>query len=109
MKFFDIQSDADLEEVRAFILKSAARGSEEESPEERRNAVAPLIEEVRQRGDEAVAEFTRRFDGVDLEPSQFELTAEEIDSAWNAVPKPVIAMLERAHENIRSFHAKHLR
>ena len=109
MKFFDIQSDADLEEVRAFILKSADRGSEEESPEERRNAVATLIEEVRQRGDEAVAEFTRRFDGVDLEPSQFELTAEEIDSAWNAVPKPVIAMLERAHENIRSFHAKHLR
>ena len=109
MKFFDIQSDSDLEEVRSFILNSADRASAEESAEARRNAVAALVEEVRQRGDEAVAEFTRRFDQVDLDPSQFELTEEDIEEAWQAVPKPVIDMLERAHRNIHDFHAKHLR
>jgi histidinol dehydrogenase len=109
MKFFDIQSQADLEQVQQFIVDSADRSSVEDSAEERRRNVQTLIDDVRRRGDTAVAEFTRRFDHVDLEPSQFELTEEDIDRAWDAVPRPVIAMLERAHENIRSFHAKHLR
>ena len=43
-------------------------------------AVAAILADVRTRGDEALREYTRRFDGADLE--RFEVTAEELRAAW---------------------------
>lgn len=44
-------------------------------------AVAAILADVRTRGDEALREYTRRFDGADLE--RFEVTAEELRAAWD--------------------------
>ncbi|HUW61401.1 MAG TPA: histidinol dehydrogenase [Candidatus Bathyarchaeia archaeon] len=85
-------------------------GAEAQADEEQKlRAVAEIVEAVKTRGDEAVAEYTQRFDGVTLRPEQFELSPEEIDLEVAKVDPALIAVLTRAHANIKAFHAKHLR
>ena len=109
MKLFEIKSTADMARVRDFLKECAYRTTPEGDAVERRAATQAIVDEVRMRGDVAVAEYTRRFDGVSLEPGQFELTQDEIEAAFAETPKRVIAMLERAQENIRAFHSRNLR
>ena len=47
-------------------------------------AVAAILADVRTRGDEALREYTRRFDGADLE--RFEVTAEELGLCGREFP-----------------------
>jgi len=71
--------------------------------------VRAIVDAVREHGDEAVAAFTEKFDGVALRPEQFELSSDEIDAAASQVDAALLESLERAHARIRDFHAKHLR
>ena len=67
-------------------------------------AVDAVLAEVRQRGDAALKEYTRRFDGVELE--DLRVTEEEIESAWASLDPDFIRTLEMAAENIRHFHER---
>ena len=67
-------------------------------------AVDTVLAEVRQRGDAALKEYTRRFDGVELE--DLRVTEEEIESAWASLDPDFIRTLEMAAENIRHFHGR---
>ena len=67
-------------------------------------AVDAVLAEVRQRGDAALKEYTRRFDGVELE--DLRVTEEEIESAWTSLDPDFIRTLEMAAENIRHFHER---
>ena len=58
--------------------------------------------DVRTWGDEALREYTRRFDGADLE--RFEVTAEELRAAWDCVDGNFRETLRQAADNIRHFH-----
>lgn len=104
-----IRDDAGYDTVVERICALSEDGDGERAVAEKTEATRAIIEGVRSRGDEAVAEFTERFDGVALTPDQFELSDEEIDEAVSVVDAELIATLERAHENIRRFHAKNLR
>ena len=70
-------------------------------------SVRDIIEAVRTQGDAAVIDYERRFDGVEL--TRLEVTRKEIDEALGIVGKGYVAMLGRAAENIRDFHAKQVR
>lgn len=107
MKRYDIRDDADLAAVKKMILDRGAAPAP--GFDEKKDAVRAIVDAVRERGDAAVAEFTERFDGVRLSPEQFEVTPAEIDAAAASVDSKLLAVLERAHENIRAFHAKRLR
>lgn len=109
MKFFEITSAENFAEVKQFILACTERSGDGGPQQERRKSVEAIIEDVRARGDAALLEYTERFDQVTLESGQIELDETEIKKAVAVVPKRVIAMLERAHEHIRAFHAKNLR
>ena len=50
-------------------------------PETLRMEISRLLEEVRLRGDDAVCDATRRFDGVSLRTDQLRVSSEEIASA----------------------------
>jgi histidinol dehydrogenase len=67
-------------------------------------AVAGIIEDVARRGDAALIEYTRRFDGVDLEASGLRLTSREIAEGAAAAPPETVAALELAAERIEAFH-----
>jgi histidinol dehydrogenase len=69
--------------------------------------VTGIIEDVRMRGDEAVLEYTARFDGVNLESLQ--VTDEEMQNALSVAEPRFISVLERAAANIRRFHEKQIR
>ena len=65
-------------------------------------AVDEVIVAVRERGDEALKEYTKRFDGVELDTLQ--VTEGEIASAWEQVEEDFRVTLQMAAENIRRFH-----
>lgn len=65
--------------------------------------VKPIVEEVRKRGDEALIEFTMKFDGV--KQRYLKVPKEEIDHAYDIVEDDVIDALEIARENIERFHS----
>jgi histidinol dehydrogenase len=71
-------------------------------------AVAEIIAEVRARGDDAVIDYTRRFDRLSLTPAQLRITAEEIDAAAASIPAPLMAALDLAAERIEAFHRAQL-
>ncbi|MDQ7785722.1 MAG: histidinol dehydrogenase [Desulfomonilaceae bacterium] len=68
--------------------------------------VAPLVEDVRTRGDDAVTELTERFDGVALAPSQFRVPAAEMDKAVESLPAELREAMEVSIDNIRRFHER---
>lgn len=70
-------------------------------------AVAEIIANVRQRGDEALRGYTLRFDGAVVEA--LEVTETERREALSAVEPEFIAILEEAAENIRNYHSRQLR
>ena len=69
--------------------------------------VTGIIAEVRARGDQALFEYTARFDKALL--NSLEVSAEEIDEAFAAVDPEFLDILREAATNIRAFHEKQVR
>lgn len=67
-------------------------------------AVAAILADVRTRGDAAVLEYTARFDGAQL--SALAVTEAEIEEAYASCEPFFLESLERAAENIRTFHSR---
>ena len=63
--------------------------------------VAQVIADVRSRGDEAVREYSERFDG--WSPASFRLTTEEIEKIVASVPAQVIADITAVQDRVRRF------
>lgn len=79
-----------------------------EDLEELTRQVAGIGDEVRQRGDEALIEFTRRFDGADLTPDQLKVQPLEVEEAYSQVDETYLEALNVAIDNIEVFHSKQL-
>ena len=62
-----------------------------------------VFAEVKDRGDEAVAEYTLKYDQVEL--SDCRVSAEEFHAAAGKIPKELNSALELAARNIRKFHS----
>ncbi|MED1791048.1 histidinol dehydrogenase [Brevibacillus nitrificans] len=74
---------------------------------EQQEAVKVILSDVRQRGDEALRDYTERFDRVRLE--QFRVSEEEFAESVSQVSPEVRAALEEAAKNIRDFHQRQVR
>ena len=66
------------------------------------DAVREILADVETRGDEALFEYSERFDGAAL--SSLEVSNEEIEAAYARTDAAFIRVLEEAAENIRAFH-----
>lgn len=64
-------------------------------------AAREVLDEVKQRGDSALKEFSDRFDGYS---GTFEVSEEEFGSAERRIPEPLKQAIETAGHNIRRFH-----
>ncbi|MEK6921785.1 MAG: histidinol dehydrogenase [Nanoarchaeota archaeon] len=69
--------------------------------------VKSIIVEVREKGDIAVKEFTKKFDSIELE--NIEVTKEEKEQAYKKVDKRVLSSLKKAAKNIEAFAKKQYR
>ena len=70
--------------------------------------VRPIIQEVRQRGDQALIEFTARFDRVQLAPDRLRVSREEIEQAYQMLDTSVLGAIEHAIRNVRTFHERQM-
>src|SRR5947209_13009860 len=71
-------------------------------------AVAEIIGDVAARGDAALIDYTRRFDGMDLAAAGLRLTAREIADGAAAAPSETVAALRIAAERVESFQRRQL-
>jgi histidinol dehydrogenase len=69
-------------------------------------AVREILRQVKLRGDEAVAEFTQRFDRVEMVVGQQRVEAADLQYALEHIDGPLRAAIEQAAANIRSFHER---
>ena len=76
--------------------------------DEYEKSVKEIIEKVRERGDEAIIEFTKRFEGREITPETFEVPEEELENAYEETEEEIKEALEIAAERIRLFHEKQL-
>ena len=67
-------------------------------------SVQEIVREVRERGDDAVLEYTRKFDGVDLTAKRMRVPESEIEAARRAADPDLIKSITAAADNIRRFH-----
>lgn len=77
-------------------------------PKEIHDAVAAIIADVRQRGDEAVAYYAAKFDGAKLRARDFRVKPTEIAAAAKRIPPADAKALKAAHDAIVEFNEKSL-
>ena len=69
-------------------------------------AVEDIVEAVKNRGDDAVLEYTRQFDGSDASSlSELELSSDRLQQALASIAPELKTALEHAAERIRSYHS----
>lgn len=99
MEWIDVPSEGlTLRNIRRITKRDQAES------EDIRKAVEAILADIEQRGDAAVREYTKRFDGVDLD--SFLVSPEEIDDAVDIVGPDFMAILEEAAANIRAYHER---
>ncbi|MFZ0474723.1 MAG: histidinol dehydrogenase [Halobacillus sp.] len=76
----------------------------EQGTEEQRKIVQAIIADVKAQGDEAVLNYTERFDGVKLD--QYKVSPQEFEEAYEALDGEFVEILQEAAANIRRFHEK---
>lgn len=69
--------------------------------------VSDIIENVKQKGDKAVLEYCKKFDGAEL--SSLLVSEEEIDKAVASVEPEFLEILKKSAANIRKFHQRQVR
>ena len=71
--------------------------------------VEAIVENVKNRRDEAVFEYTKEFDQADLDASNIRVTREEIDQAMAQVDEGLLGVMKKSMDNIRRYHEKQKR
>lgn len=67
-----------------------------------------IVQDIRDRGDNALLEYEKRFDHVDMLSDSIKVAQHEIDDAYAKVEPRFIEVIKKAAENIRAFHGKQL-
>ncbi len=68
--------------------------------------VNDIITAVREKKDEALFDFTKRFDRAEINASNILVTEEEIQEAYEQVDEKLLEVIRKALVNIRDYHAK---
>jgi histidinol dehydrogenase len=103
MPVFLSTRDADFEDQFTALL-----GAKREDSPDVDHIVAEIIADVRARGDEALLDYTAKFDRMDLSADQLAFTAEEIDALVAQVSDEERAALEVAAARIRAYHERQM-
>ena len=71
--------------------------------------VAEILSDVKKRGDQAVIEYTKKFDHVEFSRmEELEISKEELNLALETLPKPSREALEEAAKRVFDYHKKQL-
>ena len=98
MRIIDLSSGLDFKQIDELL---SASDDEQQATEE---AVLDIVSNVRRRGDEALCEYTRRFDEHDLTSASIRVSAEEIRELAAGADDELVDILKKAAQNVREFH-----
>ncbi len=70
------------------------------------DTVQEIVDNVRANGDEALFEYTRKFDGAELSADNIRVTQAEIQEALSQVDPGLLAVMKKSMKNIREYHEK---
>ena len=93
------------EETKKDILTTLLKRSPSQYPEYEKT-VSEILNNVRNNGDKAVFEYTEKFDGYKYDENTIRVTEKEINEAYNNYDKELIAIMEKAFNNIKEYHEK---
>ncbi len=68
--------------------------------------VNKILADVRKRKDEAVFEYTKKFDGAEINAADIRVSREEIEYAYSQVDGDLIRVIKRSAQRIRAFHQR---
>ena len=68
--------------------------------------VKAILDNVKKRGDEALFEYTKKFDGAELSADNIRVTQAEIQEALSQVDPNLLAVMKKSMKNIREYHEK---
>jgi len=68
------------------------------------DAVAPVIEAVREEGDAALVRYARQFDRAEVDPARIRASEADFERAFEMLDAEVVAAIEFAVDGIRRFH-----
>jgi histidinol dehydrogenase len=71
--------------------------------------VKAIVADVHERGDEAIFEYTKKFDKAEINADNIRVTDAEIEEAYSLVDEKLLAVIRRSIANIRDFHMKQKR
>ncbi|MDP4177759.1 MAG: histidinol dehydrogenase [Bacillota bacterium] len=71
--------------------------------------VEEMLSSIKAKGDEAVIEYTNKFDSEKVNKENICVTKSEIDEAYKNVTKEFLEAISQAEQNIREFHEKQKR
>lgn len=71
--------------------------------------VSAIIDDIKSRRDESVFEYTKKFDGYDLNADNIIVTEDEIKAAYEEIDAGLVEIIRKALVNIRNYHAKQKR
>lgn len=103
MKIIKLTQDARMDILDKLLKRSPDNYSEYE------DVVADIIANVRRRGDQAVFEYTRKFDKWEIDAGNIRVAPSEIEEAFRLVDDQFIEVMKRSASNIEAFHKKQLR
>ncbi len=70
------------------------------------DSVATIVNDVRANGNKAVFEYTKKFDGADINEANILVTKEEIEEAYSLVDASLVEVIKKAAKNIEEYHQK---
>ena len=70
------------------------------------DTVQAIVDDVRARGNEALFEYTKKFDGAELSADNIRVTQAEIQEALSQVDPNLLAVMKKSMKNIREYHEK---
>ncbi len=88
-------------ELRASVFR--ATHFSEKKDDKREEQLDAILNEVGRRGDEAIAEYTEKFDGVKLSPDEFRITKKDLEDAHKQIDKDLLGSLRQAVRNVRKY------
>jgi histidinol dehydrogenase len=103
MKIYDYPSAEAENRIQAIVNRGLDAGAADYQN------VAAIIGDVRTRGDEAVMEYTNRFDAPGMEISGLRVTDTEMEAARNSVSSEFLSALDTAASQIEAFHRRQVR
>lgn len=95
------------EQTKADLSKNLLKRSPN-SYGEYEKVVAEIIEQVREKGDEAIFEYTKKFDKADINKDNILVTENEIKEAYEAVDQTLLSVIRKSLVNIKKYHEKQL-